>query len=200
MKRPAARKKRNMPARAKPASAIAATTVAGKDKVTSETPQDAASVDKAAAENVPAAKPAQQESSADLPPATKAGAGKAARKKATDGKTGAKKPAVEKATIEKAGGKTVADRPSAAQPTKDKVSRGKLKKSRVVCGVFKMPKSEYNTLRSLKKACKKAGVRAKKGELLRAGLSLLTQQTPAQIQALLVALNSSRDGHPAAGK
>src|SRR5690606_5603475 len=94
---------------------------------------------------------------------------------------------------EKTAEKAVASRPVAEKSGKKKSSDDKAKKPRQACGVRKLPKNEYKALRRLKKACKKAGVKAKKGELLRAGLSLLAKQKPSQIQALLLALEAGGD-------
>jgi hypothetical protein len=42
---------------------------------------------------------------------------------------------------------------------------------------YTMPSTDYALLTGLKKACQQAGLQAKKGEILRAGLHLLANQT-----------------------
>lgn len=69
-----------------------------------------------------------------------------------------------------------------------------LENPKLVHGIFVMSKKEYKALRKLKKDCKKAGVKVKKSELLRAGMTLLNKQAPEEIQALISGLAPLKAG------
>ncbi|MFM0397530.1 hypothetical protein [Paraburkholderia phytofirmans] len=71
------------------------------------------------------------------------------------------------------------------------------KKEKVVRDSFTMPKSDYDKIAALKLKCLAAGVSAKKGEILRAGLLLLESATPKRLLAAVAAVEQVKTGRPA---
>jgi hypothetical protein len=84
--------------------------------------------------------------------------------------------------------------PAAAQSKL--VAEDKTKKVKLVRDSFTMPKNEYIQIESLKLSLAKQGRTAKKSELLRAGLMLLTKQTPGALLACVDALAHVKTGRP----
>ena len=72
----------------------------------------------------------------------------------------------------------------------------KPKKSKVIRDSFTMPRGEYAKIDELKSLGLTVGVAAKKSELLRAGLILLTKLTSTELKAAIKALDSVRTGRP----
>ncbi len=86
------------------------------------------------------------------------------------------------------------DKDETRDKSKQAPPKKELENPKLVHGFFVMTKKEYKALRKLKKDCKKAGVKVKKSELLRAGMALLNKQAPEEIQALLSGLAQLKAG------
>lgn len=76
----------------------------------------------------------------------------------------------------------------------------KVRKPKLVRDSFTMPEDEYKVLREVKSACLKAGIEAKKSELLRVGVSLLRQLDTSRIKKALDDLPSLKAGRPKKSK
>lgn len=90
----------------------------------------------------------------------------------------------------------------AAAPKKPEAAKDKAEKARkpkMVRDSFTMPKAEYAAIDTLKGRAAKAGRPAKKSELLRAGVQLLTGLDAAALVATLKALPAIKTGRPAKG-
>jgi hypothetical protein len=72
----------------------------------------------------------------------------------------------------------------------------KLKKVKQVRDSFTMPKDEYEQIATLKINLAKQGRPTKKSELLRAGLLLLSKQTPGALLACVEGLTPIKTGRP----
>jgi hypothetical protein len=83
---------------------------------------------------------------------------------------------------------------AAAQPKLP--AEEKVKKVKLVRDSFTIPKNEYVEIESLKLSLAKQGRTAKKSELLRAGLMLLSKQTPGALLACVEALAPVKTGRP----
>jgi hypothetical protein len=110
---------------------------------------------------------------------------KAPAKKAAAPKPAAK-PVVKKAAPPKAPG---------AQPKAAKAD--KPKKPKLVRDSFTIPKPEYTVLDDLKQRAAKAGVPAKKSEVLRAGIKALSAMGDAAFEAAMRAVPAVKTGRPA---
>ncbi|MEI6026348.1 MAG: hypothetical protein WCT47_06630 [Betaproteobacteria bacterium] len=82
--------------------------------------------------------------------------------------------------------------PAAAAPEKT----AKTPKPRLVRDSFTMPEDDFALVAALKARALKQGRAAKKSELLRAGLQLLSQQTPQALVAVLERLQPIKTGRP----
>lgn len=74
---------------------------------------------------------------------------------------------------------------------------GKAKKPRLVRDGYTMPEAEHEEIAVLKKRLQKAGVAAKKSEILRAGLLLLVAQSDDALSAALAKVEKIKTGRPA---
>jgi hypothetical protein len=99
-------------------------------------------------------------------------------------KPAAKKPV--KAVVKPAAASTVM-----AAPVKEKA-----KKAKLVRDSFTMPETEYAVLNHVKKACLSAGIEAKKSQLLRVGLLLLSKTNVATLKTLIANLEPLKAGRP----
>lgn len=72
----------------------------------------------------------------------------------------------------------------------------KAKKAKLVRDSFTMPETEYAVLSHVKKACLSAGIEAKKSQLLRVGLLLLSKTDIATLKTLLANLEPLKAGRP----
>lgn len=72
----------------------------------------------------------------------------------------------------------------------------KAPKVRLVRDSFTMPEADFALVATLKERALKNGRAAKKSELLRAGLQLLGQQSPAALVAALERLQPIKTGRP----
>lgn len=85
----------------------------------------------------------------------------------------------------------------AAKPATAPTPAPKEKKLKVVRDSYTIPKAEYTQLGELKKRALSLGLSAKKSELLRAGLMLLSQQSDTQLKASLGKVPAIKTGRPA---
>ena len=69
-------------------------------------------------------------------------------------------------------------------------------KKKVIRDSFTMPQDDYAKIAALKQICLKAGVHAKKSELLRAGLHTLAGLSSAQLKQALARLQPIKAGRP----
>lgn len=76
---------------------------------------------------------------------------------------------------------------------KEKKAESKVK---VVRDSFTMPQADYDLIAVLKEKTARAGVHAKKSELLRAGLQALSKLSAAQLQRAVAGLEKIKTGRP----
>lgn len=69
-------------------------------------------------------------------------------------------------------------------------------KVKVVRDSFTMPQNDYAKIGELKQACLKAGIHAKKSELLRAGLHALCKLSAAQLKQAIAQMEQIKTGRP----
>ena len=69
-------------------------------------------------------------------------------------------------------------------------------KKKVIRDSFTMPQDDYAKIAQLKQICLKAGIHAKKSELLRAGLHALARLSGAQLKQALARLQPIKTGRP----
>lgn len=119
---------------------------------------------------------------------------KAARplRKATAKKAPAKAPV-------KAAAKAPAKAPVATAPVAPAARPAKAKKPKLVRDSFTIPKSEYAVLDALKQRAAKAGLPARKSEVLRAGVKALAAMSEAAFAAAMGAVPALKTGRPAKG-
>lgn len=101
----------------------------------------------------------------------------------------AAKPAVKKLV-------KVASKPLAASAVNAAPAKEKIKKAKLVRDSFTMPEAEYAVLGHVKKACLSAGIEAKKSQLLRVGLLLLSKTDVASLKTLIANLEPLKAGRP----
>lgn len=75
----------------------------------------------------------------------------------------------------------------------------KVKKAKRVRDSFTMPENEYDVIAALKKRCLKAGVSAKKSEILRAAIANLAKLDDSSLLAAIQQLAVIKTGRPAKG-
>ena len=94
--------------------------------------------------------------------------------------------------------KAVAVAKTAPITPSDKVSKGgKHKKQKMVRDSFTMPESDYVHIAALKDRCLKAGVSAKKSEVLRAALNCLATLSDKALTKAIADLEVIKTGRPA---
>lgn len=103
-------------------------------------------------------------------------------------KTKAQASAKKRVTAKAAPAKKVTQRTSAAVQ--------KPKKNKLVRDSFTIPKNEYSNIESLKQKSALLGSPAKKSELLRAGIQLLTTLSDAQLRKALAQIPTVKTGRP----
>ncbi len=81
----------------------------------------------------------------------------------------------------------------AKKQKKEKKAEGKVK---VVRDSFTMPQADYDLIAALKQKAQKDGLHAKKSELLRAGLQLLSKLSAAQLKRAVAGLEKIKTGRP----
>ena len=75
----------------------------------------------------------------------------------------------------------------------------KVKKPKLLRDSYTMPEGEYAEISALKKRCLKAGVSAKKSEILRAAIANLTKLSDSSLLAAIQRLAVIKTGRPAKG-
>ena len=142
---------------------------------------------------------------AEVAPAAAAPAAKSTRKRAPAAPTPAT-PAAGKAVARSAAAKKsppakkIAHEPEPF-PTQEirKAKPAKVKKAKLVRDSFTMPEGEYGQIAALKERCLKAGVVAKKSEILRAAVASLAKLSDAAVLAAVRRLDVIKTGRPAKG-
>ena len=71
---------------------------------------------------------------------------------------------------------------------------------KVIRDSFSFPEQDYLKISQLKKTCLAAGIHVKKGEILRAGLHLLTQLTLDELKLAVEKVEKVQTGRPTASK
>ncbi|RYF41479.1 MAG: hypothetical protein EOO25_09750 [Comamonadaceae bacterium] len=82
-------------------------------------------------------------------------------------------------------------------PTTKQAKPEKPKKPKLVRDSFTIPKAEYTVLDTLKQRAAKAGLSAKKSEVLRAGIKALAALSDAAFAAAMAAVPPVKTGRPA---
>lgn len=72
----------------------------------------------------------------------------------------------------------------------------KSQKTKVIRDSFSFPEQDYRKISELKNACLSAGIHAKKSEILRAGLSLLTQLSLDELKHAIENVEKVQTGRP----
>lgn len=90
----------------------------------------------------------------------------------------------------------------AGSDTEENLSHKKRKsdKTKVIRDSFSFPEHDYRKISEIKKACLTAGVHAKKGEILRAGLHLLSKLDLSELTQVLGQVEKVQTGRPSASK
>lgn len=87
--------------------------------------------------------------------------------------------------------------PVLASDVSKKIKPGKAKKTKLVRDSFTMPNAEYAHIAALKKRCLKAGLAAKKSEVLRAAIANLVKLSDIALLAAIRRLEVIKTGRPA---
>ena len=134
---------------------------------------------------VPSAKPARAASARPAPAlAPKPSVSQKSSSTAAKAVSPAAPPAAPRAAVS-----TASSAPASEKPAKPP-------KVRLVRDSFTMPEADFALVATLKERALKNGRAAKKSELLRAGLQLLGQQSPAALVAALERLQPIKTGRP----
>jgi flagellar basal body-associated protein FliL len=80
------------------------------------------------------------------------------------------------------------------------VKKKKSDKKKVIRDSFSFPEQDYHKISELKKICLSAGVHVKKGEILRAGLNLLTSLKLSELLKAVEKVERVRTGRPKSDK
>ena len=107
--------------------------------------------------------------------------------------TAPRKPAARKATPARKGAADEAAAKPVKKAKKEKKAEGKVK---VVRDSFTMPQADYDLIAELKLKAQTAALHAKKSELLRAGLRLLSKLSAAQLKRAVAGLEKIKTGRP----
>jgi hypothetical protein len=114
--------------------------------------------------------------------------GKPTAKAKATAKPGSRKVVIKAGTPEKVAPKN----PSVKVPKTDKP-----KKQKMVRDSFTMPQHDYAHIATLKERCLKAGVSAKKSEILRAALACLAGLSDKNLLSAIAGLKAIKTGRPA---
>ncbi len=104
-----------------------------------------------------------------------------------------KKPIVEKSNVTVAVIEVEVDE-------KGDIKKKKSPKVKVIRDSFSFPEEDYLKISELKKTCLAAGINVKKGEVLRAGLHLLSQLTLDDLKNVIEQVEKVQTGRPASSK
>jgi hypothetical protein len=116
-------------------------------------------------------------------------------------------PSVEKKIIKKPSKKSLAAESTEATETKKidetveaatnpPAKKSKIAKTKVIRDSFSFPEQDYLKISELKKTCLAAGIHVKKGEILRAGLHLLTQLNLTELKQAVEKVEKVQTGRP----
>ena len=110
-------------------------------------------------------------------------------------------PSVEKKTGKKVSKKSLAAKPSETGETVEaeanpSAKKSKIAKAKVIRDSFSFPEQDYLKISELKKTCLAAGIHVKKGEILRAGLHLLTKLNLAELKIAVDQVEKVQTGRP----
>ena len=116
-------------------------------------------------------------------------------------------PSVEKKITKKSSKKSLAVKSSEATETKvtdetveaeanPPAKKSKIAKTKVIRDSFSFPEQDYLKISELKKTCLAAGIHVKKGEILRAGLHLLTQLNLDELKKAVDQVEKVQTGRP----
>ncbi len=72
----------------------------------------------------------------------------------------------------------------------------KVNKPKVIRDSFSFPEQDYQKISELKKVCLAAGIHVKKGEILRAGLHLLTELKLSELKKAIAQVEKVQTGRP----
>ncbi|ESS74133.1 hypothetical protein MGMO_2c00080 [Methyloglobulus morosus KoM1] len=92
--------------------------------------------------------------------------------------------------------KAVASETVTAKPSKKRKSA----KDKVIRDSFSFPEQDYAKISELKKTCLAAGIHVKKGEILRAGLHLLTKLPLTELKQAVEQVEKVKTGRPKSSK
>ena len=120
----------------------------------------------------------------------------AARKSISKSKAKSVKAKPSKAAPVKKAASTPAPELPAAKDVSVKVAAPTKQKVKLVRDSFAMPKNEYHALSDLKLRSARLGLPAKKSEILRAGVAVLSKMTDSGFAAALDAIPSLKTGRP----
>lgn len=111
--------------------------------------------------------------------------------------TPASKAATPKATPSKPAASTTVKKVAPIVPSATEVKGEKHKKQKLIRDSFTMPESDYAQIATLKARCLKAGISAKKSEVLRAALNCLAAHSDVELTKVLSGLAVIKTGRPA---
>jgi hypothetical protein len=86
----------------------------------------------------------------------------------------------------------------ASEPLGDGGKKRKAGKTKVIRDSFSFPESDYVKISQLKKSCLAAGAHVKKGEILRAGLHLLSKLSLTELTQVVEQVEKVKTGRPTA--
>ena len=113
-------------------------------------------------------------------------------------------PAIEKKTSKKDSKKSSKAKSSEATETNEAVKsdatppikKNKIVKAKVIRDSFSFPEQDYLKISELKKTCLAAGIHVKKGEILRAGLHLLSKLNLDELKQVVDQVEKVQTGRP----
>ena len=117
-------------------------------------------------------------------------------------------PAIEKKATKKDSKKSSKAKSSEATKTKEAVEneanaaakKGKIVKTKVIRDSFSFPEQDYLKISELKKTCLAAGIHVKKGEILRAGLHLLSKLNLDELKQVVDQVEKVQTGRPSSSE
>lgn len=93
---------------------------------------------------------------------------------------------------------TESDTPVVVEEANAVIKKRKLPKAKVIRDSFSFPEQDYLKISELKKACLAQGIHVKKGEILRAGLQLLSNLDSTQLLLAIEQVDRVKTGRPKA--
>ncbi|MDD5321176.1 MAG: hypothetical protein PHD43_11300 [Methylococcales bacterium] len=83
---------------------------------------------------------------------------------------------------------------------KSSSKKNKIFKAKVIRDSFSFPEQDYLKISELKKTCLASGIHVKKGEILRAGLHLLSKLSLAELKQAVEQVEKVQTGRPSSSK